>query len=246
MTSYAWFVRGEKHAALAQTSMAAVRRADPQARLIVATDEAGLVIPGAEMVRFAPGLPLMVANVEAQLTVMWSHRTPVWFIDTDVLILKPMPEQWEEGITVTWRDTVGGEIEDMPGGVAEVMPYNYGVIGVLPGPRVIEAFLWVRERIRRMSPQLQLWWGNQIALAAFCGQRPETPESEEFRPIPWRIEEPGPQVRVRKIPGEIWNYTPRAIDEDLSAKGAIHFKGHTRPWMKPVAESLQLNWVEAA
>ena len=115
MTSYAWFVRGAKHAALAQTSMAAVRRADPQARLIVATDEAGLVVPGAEMVRFAPGLPLMVANVEAQLTVMWSHRTPVWFIDTDVLILKPLPEQREEGITVTWRDTVGGEIEDMPG-----------------------------------------------------------------------------------------------------------------------------------
>ena len=38
MTSYSWFVRGEKHAALAQTSMAAVKRADPLARLIVATD----------------------------------------------------------------------------------------------------------------------------------------------------------------------------------------------------------------
>jgi len=246
MTTYAWFVRGERHAALARISMQAVKKADKSARLIVATDEVGLSVPGAEMVRFEPGLPLMVANIEAQLAVMWSHRTPIVFLDTDVLFLKPFPEQWEQGLTVTWRNTVGGEIDDVKGGVADVMPYNYGVMGVLPGPRVIEAFLWMRERVRRMAPSLQLWWGNQIALAALAGPRPESGIGADVRPIPWSLTEENPTVNVTKLPGEIWNWTPRTADEDLTSRGAVHFKGHTRGWMQGAAESLGLLWLKEA
>lgn len=246
MTTYAWFVRGKKHAALAEVSMAAVRRADRTASFMVATDEADLSVPRAQMLRFPPGLPLMVANIEAQIQVLHRHHDAVVFLDTDVLFLKPFPGQYEEAITVTWRDTVGGQIDDIPGGVADAMPYNYGVIGVLPGPRTIEAFIWMRERVKKMTPPLRKWWGNQIALYALSGPRPEQDESTETRHIPWLVTEPGTPVTVRKIPGSTWNYTPRDENEDVSGRGALHFKGHTRDWMKAYAERLELPWKEAA
>lgn len=246
MTTYAYFVRGAKHAAMCQVSMAAARKADRRADFMVATDEDGLSIPGAEMVRFAPGLPMMVANLEAQLQMLIRRRAAVVFLDTDVLLLKSFPDQDIEALTVTWRDSVGGKIDDVAGGVADMMPYNYGVIGALPGLRTVEAFIWLRERVRRMSPQLQEWWGNQIALASLCGPRPQEGEITETRRIPWDLAKPGLPLTVRKLPGAIWNYTPHDEAEDLAGRGAIHFKGHTRSWMKSNAERLDLKWLEAA
>ncbi len=247
MTTFAWYVRGKKHAKLAQTSMAAVRRVVKNAALVVATDDPDVTVPGAEMVRFNGGLPLMVANIEAQIQVLHRNIDGVVFLDTDVLFQRPFPVQTKDTITVTWRDTVGGKIEDMPGGVADVMPYNYGVIGVLPGARTIEAFIWMRERVRKMAPHMQLWWGNQVALASLCGPRPtDSSDVTEVRYIPWLTTAPGLPVMIHKIPGSIWNYTPRSEDEDVSERGAIHFKGHTRKWMAGYAARLKLPWPEAA
>ena len=243
MTTYAWFVRGQKHANLAQTSIAAVRKAEKRARIMVATDDPGVTVLGVEMVRFESGLPMMIANIEAQLQVLYRNIDAVVFLDTDVLFLKPFPDQ-DAGLTVTWRDTVGGKIEDVPGGVADVMPYNYGVIGALPGLRTTEAFIWLRERVRKMAPGLQKWWGNQIALASLCGPRPVEGETTEPRTIPWLMAEPGLPVEVRKLPCSMWNYTPRDENEDLSGRGAVHFKGHTRDWMKTCALRLELPWIE--
>jgi hypothetical protein len=200
------------------------------------------------MVRFAPGLPLMVANVQAQLEVLWQHRTPVWFLDTDVLLLKPLPELWEEQLVVTWRDNLGGRLKDADNQtVAHAMPYNFGVMGVHPGPKVFEAFVWLRERVRQMQPQLRDWYGNQVALAALAGPRPDEGERTDTRAIPWMLTEPSPSLTVRKIPCETWNYTPADADEDVTEKGALHFKGHSRPLMSLFATRLGLEWpMEAA
>lgn len=241
--NYSWFVRGQKHSALCQVSMQAVKKMSPGAKLIVSTDDRSLTIPGAEMVYFPSGLPLMVANLEAHLAVLDRVKEFVVFLDTDVLFQKPFPFIGGE-VVVTHRDTVGGVLEDVPGGVQDTMPYNFGVLGVASSLRGIESWLWMRERIRKMSSHLQDWWGNQLALAALCGPRPETDMVLESRRIPWQMSNPGPEVLIGKIPGNIWNYTPRSEDEDLSEKGAIHFKGHTRPWMKPCAERMGLTWVE--
>jgi hypothetical protein len=244
---YAWYVRGQKHAKLAEVSMAAVCRVDRYAELLVATDDPEVTVPGARMVRFEPGLPLMLANIEAQLQVMWCRSlTQIVFLDTDVLFLKPFPDQLDEALVVTWRDTVGGTIKDIKGGVADVMPYNYGVMSVVPGLRTLEAFTWMRERVRRMAPGLQLWWGNQIALSSLCGPRPEGVDEIGMRAIPWLLYEAGMQVKVRKLAGDTWNYTPRDEHEDLSERGAVHFKGHTREWMKTCALRLELPWLEEA
>jgi hypothetical protein len=124
------------------------------------------------------------------------------------------------------------------------MPYNFGVIGVTSGLRTTEAFLWMRERIRRMASHLQDWWGNQLALAALCGPRSEEEISTEMRKIPWKMTQPGPEIMVCKIPGLIWNFTPNTENDDISGKGAVHFKGHTRKWMKGYAERMGLEWME--
>jgi hypothetical protein len=244
---YCWFVRGQEHSALCQVSMASVRKADHKAVCHVVTDDPKVGVTGAQMIRFEPGLPMMVANLEAQLQMLGSYLgEQVVFLDTDVLFLKPFPRHYEEGLVVTWRKTVGGKITDIPGGVAEVMPYNFGVLSAVSGLRTIEAFIWMRERVRKMDPRLQVWWGNQIALASLCGPTPDSGEVTDVRRIPWLLPEPGMPVRVRKLPGSIWNYTPGDEAEDLTGRGAVHFKGHTRPWMKTVAERLALPWLEAA
>ena len=243
MTNVVWFVRGEQHAALCQVSMAAAKRADPKSVCYVVTDEADLTVPGAKMLRFEPGLPMMVANLEAQLTALWHLRTPTWFIDTDVLMLKPFPEIWDEQLVVTWRDNIGGKLNKPENDlVADVMPYNYGVMGVLPGPRTTEGFLWMRERVRRMTPHLRDWYGNQLALAALAGPRPKTGEATDLRRIPWSLTDPWPPLKVRKIPGEVWNFTPAEADEDVTERGALHFKGHARKLMPEFAKRLALNW----
>ncbi|MFY4731345.1 hypothetical protein, partial [Nitrospira sp. BLG_2] len=99
---------------------------------------------------------------------------------------------------------------------------------------------------RRMAPHLQQWYGNQVALVGLCGPRPEAGEVTELREIPWQPAVQGLTVTVRKIPGSMWNYTPRDRDEDVSERGALHFKGHTRPWMEAFAKRLELPWLEAA
>lgn len=242
MTAYAWFVRGEQHAGLAQVAMASIKKVDRAASFIVSTDDERLAdIPGARMVRFKSNLPIMVANLEAQLMVLWEQRTPVWFLDTDLIVLKPLPPLWEEQIAVTWRANLGGKLKDATEGI-ELMPYNYGVVGAHPGRRVFEAFVWMRERIRRMSPQLQGWYGNQMALAALAGPAPAEGEVTELRRIPWRLDSPSPELRVRKIPGDVWNYTPAEAGEDLTGLGVLHFKGHARPLMEEYAAQLGLPW----
>lgn len=245
MTTLVWFVRGPHHADLARVSISAARKAyRGRAPCLVVTDDPDLQeVPGARLLRIASGSPLMVANIEAQLAALWAHHPPpLWFLDTDVLLLKPLPELLDEQIAVTWRDNLGGALKDAEENVTKFMPYNYGVLGAKGGPRVVEAFVWMRERVKRMTPQAQSWYGNQIALAALAGPPPAAGEALDERPIPWRIEAPGPTVQVRKLPCETWNYTPATADEDISERGALHFKGHARPLMGPFAERLGLEW----
>lgn len=247
MTIYCWFVRGQKHARLVQTSMAAAHAADETAVCVVATDDSAVTVPGAEMVRFSSGMPLMMANVQAQIEVLHRKRTPVWFLDTDIVLLRKLPELWEPSISVTWRDNVGGTLREPENdAVASMMPYNYGVIGATSNPVVIDAFTWLRERVRRMGPQWRDWYGNQMALASLVGPPPadKSPDATSRRPIPWDIGAPGePTLLVRKLPCDLYNYTPASLEEDVSMRYALHFKGHSRPLLEQYAVKTGLPWL---
>src|SRR5690606_7195814 len=146
MTAYCWFIRGERHAAMARVSIESVRKADPGFRCIVVTDDAGET--GLEdtvpVLHIEPGLPIMLANLEAQvharLHACYTYES-IAFLDTDTLVLEPLEPLAD--LTITWRDHVrtdeeGAKIE----GIAQEMPYNYGVVIARDTQATAEVLIW--------------------------------------------------------------------------------------------------------
>lgn len=250
-TAYAWYVRGEAHAAMCRTSVESVKKHDHGARCYVVTDETGFTwsIPGVQLLHIEAGMPIMLANLEAQvgaLAAAWTdHFEKLTFLDTDTLLLKPIEAHGD--ITFTWRDSIGLDDDgEKVEGIASRMPYNYGVIVVRPGIRAFEAMLWIRERIRVMHGDHQRWYGNQLAVAELAGARPASGTESAFRTIPWKLTKHGKSLTVGKIPCETFNYTPQKPDEDVSGKHLLHFKGGKRALMGVYAEKLGLGWYAAA
>lgn len=249
MSTYSYFVRGAYHANLCRTSMESVRKVDPLAKFIVMTDETpgerGWVFDAA-IYYIPPGMPIMLANLEAQVSTMFvaDPHEPVIFIDTDILLLKPLHAHAD--LTITWRDHVLTDGDEKIEGVASYMPYNYGVIVAQNRGVTIEALIWLRERIRKMHDRHQKWYGNQLALAELAGPRPDSGTSIDVRAIPWMLTNHGNTLRIAKVPCETYNYTPQRDGEDIESRAVLHFKGKSRHLMESYAKRLGLGWyVEA-
>lgn len=247
-TVYCFYVRGEKHAAMCRTAIESIRAVDIFNRIIVVTDEEGHHFPHATTLRIPPGLPIMLANVEAQVAALISQHsdrdTRLVFLDTDVLLLKPFTT--EADLLVTWRDSIG-EIEgEKVEGVAGRMPYNYGVMVARADRPAIEAFIWLRERVRKMHAGHKQWYGNQLALAELCGPRPSEGTAVDWRRIPWMLTEHGMAMEIEKVPCDRYNYTPSRVGENLEGKHVLHFKGTARALMESYAKRLGLSWSAAA
>jgi hypothetical protein len=242
MATYFWFVRGAEHAAMCRQSIASVRKVDTWARCFVVTDEPQHDWDvGVGVYKIEPGRPIMLANLEAQVVALGVAipNEPVVFLDTDVLLVRPLPMSRAD-LLVTWRDHVGVIDDEKIEGVAAQMPYNYGVMVAEPNARVLEAFIWMRERVRKMHSGYKQWYGNQLALAELCGPKPADGEPAiTHRSIPWSVSSvPGYGISVARVPCDIYNYTPQAADEDISSKVALHFKGKRRELMPHYAERL--------
>lgn len=257
MQTYAYFVRGAKHAAMCRTSIESVKKADPSSRFLVMTDEKeGWDVPDAAIHRFEPGMPIMLANLEAQCLAlsMVDVGEPLTFLDTDILMLEPLPPIEGElpgiegaHLTITWRDHVLMDGEDKVEGIASTMPYNYGVMRAISCYRTMEAFVWMRERIRKMQSAHQNWYGNQLALHELAGPRPSEGTRIDERRIPWLITNSGNTIRIAKLPGERWNWTPSKVGERLhGVHSVLHFKGRARGLMESYVKRLGLAWHEEA
>ena len=252
---YIYFVRGEMHAAMAQVSIASLSKADPAAKPIVMTDDLWALekasLRQVAEVRWIEGdrdRPMMLVNLDAQCAAIASleNGEAAVLLDTDTIVLQMMPLEVPDNLVVTWRDRIGTDAEGKPQvGIAQVMPYNYGVIGVRGGYKTLQAFMWMRERIRTMSPGLQQWYGNQVALAALCGPRPESGTVTDLRAIPWTLTSHGDLVAIRKVEGSRYNYTPQQVGERIHGmRSILHFKGKKRGLMKAYAERLSLPWFD--
>jgi hypothetical protein len=234
-TTYAYWVRGREFAELAAKSIASIKRFDRlmvDRRFVVVSDgydidfeewreifgpQVGLIYQSRHISRAAQR-PAMVANLDAQIKVLMN--TPmgerVLFLDADTLMLQPFP--WTDAdLHVTWRPDVNGDTE-----MARQQPYNYGVLGVNVTPATIEAFIWLRARILRMTPERQRWYGNQLALADLLGQPGARKGDARIR---WTLEDEGTPLSVMELPCSVWNYSPNGPDEDVSGKGILHMKG---------------------
>lgn len=243
-TTYAYWIRGRDFAELAAKSIESIRRIERfmvDRRFVIVTDEPPQVLTcketGQEYIS-APwrdlfnneveihhigrgDRPAMVANLDAQLEVLFNTRPGerVLFLDADTLLLQPFP--WTKSdIHATWRDHVNGNEQ-----MAREQPWNYGVLGANVTPAVIEAFVWLRQRILKMAPRNQDWYGNQLALADLLGAAREQPYETAVR---WTHLDRGTPLTVQPLPCDVWNYAPNAPDEDVSGKGILHFKGESR------------------
>lgn len=249
---YAYFVRGAKHAAMCHTSIQSVKKADTDARFIVMTDEKdrNWSVAGASIHQFEGGMPIMLANLEAQCLALSMAQLgeQVTFLDTDILMLDSLPVVEDAHLTITWRDhALVSDDGEKVAAVASSMPYNYGVIRAVNCFRTQEAFIWMRERIRRMHDGHQKWYGNQLALFELAGPRPDTGMRIDTRRIPWTLTSHGNALRIAKLPGERFNYTPQKVGERLHGlRSLLHFKGRARGLMESYAKRLELTWREAA
>lgn len=239
--NYCYWIRGREFAELAAKSIESIKRFDRflvDRQFVVITDSFatyaecnGLFDKDVAFVQHhLTGRPAMVANLDAQITVL--ANTPngerALFLDADTLMLQPFP--WTDAdFHVTYRTEVNGDAL-----MAKQQPYNYGVLGVNVTPATIEAFYWLRARILRMSPERQAWYGNQLALADLLGQ----PNGGQDRRIRWTFEDPGTPLTVEDLPCSVWNYSPNGPDEDLTGKGILHMKGDRKDLIEHYAARL--------
>lgn len=247
--NYAWFVRGREHANMCLTSIESVQKADRFARCFVVTDDPHIdsLKEGVLVLKIESGLPIMLANLEAQVALrQYVKDEDIYFLDTDTLLVKPFDVPPCD-IAFTWRDSIGLDEEgEKVEGIAQRMPYNYGVVVVAQTLGGLEALIWMRERVRVMHESSQKWYGNQLAAAELAGPRPESGYRADVRRIPWRFTKFGREIKVLKLPCTEFNYTPQAPAEDLSAKYVLHFKGGKRSLMEGYARGLGLNWYSDA
>lgn len=213
----AYWTRGDHFAQLAQISAQSVKRVYPKANIQFITDDGSR--------------PKMVANLDAQVEVLgWAERgSQVLFLDADALLAKPFPFDLQHDLWVTWRDQVNGNPE-----MAKQQPYNYGVVGCVARPQVIEAFIWLRARILAMAKKNQDWYGNQLALADLLGQ----PRDHIDARVRWSVCDIGTSLAVKCLKCEDWNWSPDAEGEDIAGKGVIHLKGDRKDLIEHYAQRL--------
>jgi hypothetical protein len=228
--SYVWWIHGEQFADYAVHSIEAVKKIDPflvDRELIVCTDEenpawAEKLCPfgsGVKLVTVPSDQPTISARLDAQITVLMDAQkgSQVLFLDADALLKKPFPFG-DDDLTLTWRSDINGNAE-----AARTIPYNGGVVGAKASPAGIEAFIWIRARIRRMSKKNQTWNGDQLALYDLAGA--PRPEGKWTSRIRWTLNDSGIPLTVKALPCETYNYSPSEIGEDVSDKVIVHLKG---------------------
>lgn len=240
MKTYCWWVHGEQFAEWAAHSIEAVKKVDPfliDRQLIVCTDEenpswreklAGLG-SGVNFMYVPSAHATISARLDAQIAVLMSvpRGSQVLFLDADALLKKPFP-LGDDDLTLTWRADVNGNAD-----LAKHIPYNGGVVGAKASHAGIEAFIWMRARMRRMSKKNQAWNGDQLALADLAGA-PRGEERWNAR-IRWTLNDPGTPLTVRALPCETYNYSPSEIGEDVSDKVIVHLKGNRKDMLEHYA-----------
>jgi hypothetical protein len=170
------------------------------------TDERTPAVPGADaVVRLAwDGERLMTYRLQHLAAL----AGPALIVDTDVLFVRDVRHVWERvfDVALTRRN---GPAPD-PNGVdlAEVMPYNTGVMFSRS-----QAF-WQRchALCRGFPEEVQRWYGDQYAVRFAA-----------------------PEFSVLELPVDPYNYSPGSPDEDVSQRYVVHYKGARKEWMLALA-----------
>jgi Tfp pilus assembly protein PilF len=216
------------YADVLKTAVAAARRSNPGAHVVVLTDESSDMSrqdSDCRIIRMpTPRGQMMYARMRAYRALLASRTLngPVLFLDTDVCLNRDFGPLFDGGFDIGLTYRLEPRFLHMP--------VNEGLIVAADGAsaaaaRFFETCLDLYDRlaeaaaVRERYPfDVRMWRGGQLALGAF---------------VDWRVPPNRPQddaingVRCRFLPCDDFNFavehtTPEA---EMAAKWAIHFKG---------------------
>jgi hypothetical protein len=163
---------------------------------------------------------LMLDRLVQQRRILAKTHGPVAFLDTDVLVLRPLASIFtgDFDLAVTIRDKPQYEFE-------RTMPYNNGVWFCHGSNR--EAELGYIDRLIAMNSAMpavaHAWSGNQFAVRDLLGIRAS---GERFQLG---------ALQVAVLPCSVYNYAPQEIGEDVGLRHILHFRGEAKHLMKSYA-----------
>jgi hypothetical protein len=170
--------------------------------LVQMSDERSPAVPGVDAVTRLPwdGERLMTYRLQ-HLAVF---PEPALIVDTDVMILRDVCAIWEREFDVALTRRIGPALDPNGVDLAEMMPYNTGVMFSRS-----QAF-WERcyALCREFPPEVQRWYGDQYAVRFAA-----------------------PEFKVLELPVDPYNYSPASPEEDVSGKLIVHYKGERKEWM---------------
>jgi hypothetical protein len=192
---------------VAQIMVASVKRAMPGARVVQMTDYSTKPILGVDEVirKHWNGQRLMPYRF-LHMKDFPLDRTI--FMDYDVVVQKDLSALFEDDFDIALTTRPEEDLSKRPL-MREAMPYNTGVM--MSRPSGLPFWDQAYEMCLGMPDESQGWWGDQLAIKALA-------ESTT--------------LKLRKYPGDLYNYSPGLYDEDVSDKFVLHYKGKMRKaWM---------------
>ena len=177
---------------------------------------------GYELVQMTDGSTPAVRGTDAVLRRPWDGERlmtyrlqhlaalvePALIVDTDILFMRDVRDVWEQDFDVALTRRVGPALDPNGTDLAEVMPYNTGVMFSRS-----QAF-WQRchELCAGFPPEVQRWYGDQYAVRFAA-----------------------PEFNVLELAVDPYNYSPDSPDEDVSQRYVVHYKGPRKAWMLALA-----------
>jgi len=158
---------------------------------------------------------LMFTRVKMYAAAMKNIQHDSVLVDTDVVILKDLSDvfgDWDIALTV--RD------DSHP--LFDVMPFNEGVILCRPTEGARRFWNAIANIYTQLPEYLHSWSGGQISLGVALGKQVRERQGD-------LLEVAG--IRIKLLPGTLYNYTPDDDEEDLSAPYIVHYKGERKGWM---------------
>lgn len=196
----------------AQIMVASVKTAMPDARIIQMTDTNTKPVTGVDDVirKHYDGRFLMPYRL---LHLKDFPPTDAIFLDTDIVVQKDLSPVFSEDFDIALTRRYK-PVRDLTGyDLAAEMPYNTGVMF----SRTSGISFWQKayEHCLTLPEQDQEWWGDQVSIKATADVT---------------------NLKLKEFPCDLYNYTPRKQDEDVSNKYVVHYKGpHRKEWMLQAA-----------
>lgn len=187
--------------------VASVRSSMPQAKIVQMTDQDTAPVRGVDEVirkRWDKRF-LMVYRL---LHLKDFPASNAVFLDTDVVVQKDLSHIFDENFDICLTRRYGIVRDPTGYNLAEEMPYNTGVMFSKPSgwPFWNQTY----ECSLSFPKEDKEWWGDQVAIKKAADVT---------------------TLKIIELPCDLYNYTPRKHDENLSEKFVVHYKGARKEWM---------------